>query len=120
MTKHILLVAAFIFLTGTALVMPFRYIGAQKWTPIKIIFVDAKDEGILTAEYRIHRLRKGCNTTVRLTNTSGRDIPGYWFNFAFKEGRGHENLHSDHAAGRSDEWTYATCGIKSIRISEVE
>jgi hypothetical protein len=119
MTRIILLTTASFFLSSTALVVPLIH-AAQKWIPIGITFENAKDKGILRAEYRTERLKKGCNTTIRLTNTSGREIPGYWFNFAFKEGRGHESRHSDHAAGRSDEWTYSTCGIKSIRISEVE
>ncbi len=102
------------------LIFPPKEAAAQTWKTVAIQYQDKKDEGILAAEYKIVRLKQGCNLTIRLTNKTDRTIGHYWFKFNFKEGHEHENNITDHMAGEPYEMSYSSCGVPKIHISEVE
>jgi hypothetical protein len=102
------------------LILPPNEVAAQTWKTVAIQYQDKKDEGILAAEYKIVRLKRGCNLTIRLTNKTDRNLEHYWFKFNFKEGHEHENQMTNHLLGKSEELTYQSCGVPRIHISEVE
>lgn len=103
-----------------SLILPLNEAAAQTWKSVAIQYEDGKDQGILTAQYKIVRQKKGCRLTIRLTNKSDEAISHYWFKFTFKEGHKHENRITDHLPGSSEELTYASCGAPRVHISEVE
>lgn len=120
MKKWIFLSAIGFAMTAGPLILTANEAAAQGWKRVTIKYEDSKDQDILTAAYRIVRLKKGCRLTIRLTNNLDKKISHYWFKFAFKEGHEHENQMTDQLPGRSEELTYQSCGVPRIHISEVE
>jgi hypothetical protein len=120
MKKNTIGMSVVLILAAAAMFLPLAAAKAQTWKSVAVTYPDSKDKGKFTAQYKVVPQKKGCIMTVRLTNQTDEEIPGYWFKFTFTEGGLHESRHSDHAAGRSDDWDYAKCGLKSVEISEVE
>jgi hypothetical protein len=120
MKRMMLLPAVVFFMAAGLMTLPLTAVKAQTWKSITVTYLDIKDKGKFTAQYKVVPQKKGCIMTVRLTNKTDEDIPGYWFKFTFKEGGLHESRHPDHLAGTSADWDYGKCGLKSVEISEVE
>ena len=119
MTRMTFLLEAFVIAAVVLVPLPAKT-AAQAWQSFAVSYADNKNKGMFTAQYKILRQRKGCRMTIRLINNIDRNISSYWFTFTFTEGGKHESRMTDHPAGEVYEWNYEKCGLKNVRIPEIE